>query len=158
MKPSAPKWSVAGSQLFVKIFQPSAENHDEACWLVVTAIRTRITSTSRPEERARIWKPRSPSGRRCDRAADPAGLAGSAFTAVLTIENRSDEALRADLAQLRLGLLLDVGRQRRVVQRGKQLLAVSEQVADVPLEIRRGARARLGLEDQVPRLVGDRVR
>ena len=64
MKASAPNWLVAGSQLFVKIFRPSAENHDAACWLVETAIRTRITSTSRPEASARIWKPRSPSGRR----------------------------------------------------------------------------------------------
>src|ERR1700751_436332 len=110
MKASAPNWLVAGSQLFVKIFRPSAENQDAACWLVVTAIRTRITSTSRPEPSARIWKRRSPSGRRCDRGADPAVPAGSAFTAVLTMSNRSD--LGADLAQLRLGLLLDVGGQR----------------------------------------------
>src|SRR6516164_3687160 len=159
MKPSAPKWSVAGSQLFVKIFQPSEENQDAACWLVVTAIRTRITSTSRPEASARIWKPRSPSGRRTESGlADPAGLAGSAFTAVLTISNRSDLRGRADLAQLRCGRLVDVGRKRRVVQRGKQLLAVSDQVADVRLEHRRGVRARLGLEDEVPRLVGDGVR
>src|SRR5580692_9858994 len=113
MKASAPNWLVAGSQLFVKIFRPSAENHDEACWLVETAIRTRITSTSSPEESARIWKPRSPSGRRCDKApADPAGPAGSAFTIVLTMPYRS--GLRADLAQLRLGLLVDAGRQWRV--------------------------------------------
>ena len=86
MKASAPNWLVAGSQLFVKIFRPSVENHDEACWLVETAIRTRITSTSRPEASARIWKPRSPSGRRAESGpADPAGTAGSAFTAVLTM-------------------------------------------------------------------------
>src|SRR5215468_400097 len=90
MKDSAPKWLFAVSQLFVKIFRPSEENHDAACWVVETAIRTRITSTSRPEASARIWKPRSPSGRRCDRGADPAVPAGSAFTAVLTISNRSD--------------------------------------------------------------------
>src|ERR1700746_1553076 len=128
MKPSAPKWLVTGSQLFVKIFQPSLEKHGEACRLDEPEIRTRIPSTSWPEPSARIWKPRSPSGRRCDRGADPAIPAGSAFTAVLTMSNRSD--LGADLAQLRLGLLLDVGGQRRVVQRGKQLLPVSEQVAD----------------------------
>src|SRR5215472_8878552 len=158
MKDSAPKWLFAVSQLFVKIFRPSVENHDAACWLVETAIRTRITSTSRPEASARFWKPRSPSGRRCDRVADPAVPAGSAFTAVLTMSNRSDLRGRADLAQLRLGLLLDVGGKRRVVQRGKQLLAVSEQVADVRLEHRRVVRARLGLVDQDERLEGDRVR
>src|SRR5258708_20842420 len=67
-KASAPNWLAAGFQLFVKIFRPSALNHDEACWLVVTAIRTRITSTSRPAASATTWKERSPSGRRCDRA------------------------------------------------------------------------------------------
>jgi hypothetical protein len=41
MKASAPNLLFAGSQSFVKIFQPSLENHDEACWLVETAIRTR---------------------------------------------------------------------------------------------------------------------
>src|SRR5215831_18539633 len=111
MKASAPNWLFAGSQLFVKIFRPSAENHDAACWLVETAIRTRITSTSRPEASARIAKPRSPSGRCCDKVrADPAAPAGSAFTSVLMTSNRSDLRARADLAQLRLGLLLDVGR------------------------------------------------
>ena len=64
MKASAPNWLFAGFQVFEKIFRPSVVNHDEACWLVETAIRTRITSTSRPEASARIWKPRSPSGRR----------------------------------------------------------------------------------------------
>ncbi len=76
MKASAPYWLAPGFQLFVKIFRPSVLNHDEACWLVETAIRTRITSTSRPHASARTWKPRSPSGRRSDRArADPAGMA-----------------------------------------------------------------------------------
>src|SRR5215467_15584008 len=89
MKGSAPYWPFVGFQVVEKIFQPWLVNHDAACWLVETAIRTRITSTSRPEASARIWKPRSPSGRRCDRGADPAVPAGSAFTAVLTISNRS---------------------------------------------------------------------
>ena len=85
MKASAPNWLAEGFQLFVKIFRPSVLNHDEACWLVVTAIRTRITSTSRPDASARTWKLRSPSGRRSDRArADPAGAAGSACVTVLT--------------------------------------------------------------------------
>ena len=39
MKASAPNWLAAGSQLLVKIFRPSAVNHDEACWLVETAIQ-----------------------------------------------------------------------------------------------------------------------
>ena len=74
MKASAPNWLAAGSQLLVKIFRPSVLNHEEACWLVVTAIRTRITSTSRPEASERIWKARSPSGRRSERGpVDPAG-------------------------------------------------------------------------------------
>src|ERR1700751_3276173 len=91
MKASAPNWLLAGSQLFVKIFRPSAENHDEACWLVETAIRTRITSTSRPEASARIWKMRSPrGGRAVSGRADPAGPAGSALTAVLTMWSQSE--------------------------------------------------------------------
>ena len=76
MKASAPNWLAAGFQLLVKIFKPSVLNHDEACWLVETAIRTRITSTSRPHASARIWKPRSPSGRRSDRAAGGSGRDG----------------------------------------------------------------------------------
>src|SRR5487761_1237756 len=67
MKGSAPNWLALGFQFFEKIFRPSAENQDEACWLVETAIRTRITRTSRPAASARTWKPRSPSGRRWDR-------------------------------------------------------------------------------------------
>src|SRR5216683_609164 len=165
MKASAPNWLAAGFQLFEKIFRPSALNHDEACWLVETAIRTRITSTSRPAASARTWKPRSPSGRRSDRApADPAGPAGSARATVLTATSRSDPPasqwshLHADLAELRLGHLVDVGGQRRVAQSGEQLLAGSEQVADVRLEHLRIIRVRLSLVDQIPRLVGDRVR
>ena len=34
MKASAPNWLVAGFQVLEKTFRPSAENHDEACWLV----------------------------------------------------------------------------------------------------------------------------
>src|SRR5258708_5960783 len=78
MKASAPNWLAAGFQLFVKIFRPSALNHDEACWLVVTAIRTRITSTSRPAASATTWKERSPSGRRCDRARAGPGASARA--------------------------------------------------------------------------------
>src|ERR1019366_1244149 len=165
MKGSAPNWFAAGFQLFEKIFRPSVLNHDEACWLVETAIRTRITSTSRPAASARTWKPRSPSGRRSDRArADPAGPAGSACATVLTATNRSHPPasqcshLHTDLAELCLGLLVDVGRQRRVAQLGQQLLAVSEQVADVGLEHRRVVRVRLLRVDQIPALIGDRVR
>src|SRR6266568_781381 len=165
MKASAPNWLAAGFQVFEKIFRPSAENHDEACWLVETAIRTRITSTSRPAASARTWKLRSPSGRRSDRApADPAGTAGSAFVTVLTAASRSDPRAYwcspsgADLAELRLGLLVQAGGQRRVVQTGEQLLACSEQVADVRLEHLRSIRARLLLVDEVPRLISDRVR
>src|ERR1022692_1463182 len=165
MKASAPNWLAVGFQVLEKIFAPSAENHDEACWLVETAIRTRITSTSRPAASARTWKPRSPSGRRSDRArADPAGIAGSACATLLTVTNRSDppaspcSLLAADLGELRLGLLVDVGGQRRVAQTGERLLAGSEQVADVRLEHLRRALARLSLVDQVPRLIGDRVR
>src|ERR1039457_2873581 len=124
MKASAPNWLVVGFQVVEKIFRPSVLNHDEACWLVETAIRTRITSTSRPAASARTWKPRSPSGRRSDRArADPAG---SARVTALTTASRPDlrasqcSHLHADLAELRLGLLVDVGRQRRVAQSGEQ--------------------------------------
>src|ERR1700684_2267465 len=95
--PSSVYWPAllgVGFELLVKIFRPSEENHDAACWLVVTAIRTRITSTSRPAARATIWKLRSPSGRRSLRgSADPAGLAGpagSTWVIVLTTERRSD--------------------------------------------------------------------
>src|ERR1700761_268402 len=61
---------------------PSLLNQDEACWLVEYAIRTRIARTSRPAASARIWKRRSPSGRRSDRAL--AGTACSADVTVLT--------------------------------------------------------------------------
>src|SRR5208282_2357966 len=101
MKASAPNWLAAGFQLFVKILKPSALNHDEACWLVETAIRTRITSTSKPHASARIWKLRSPSGRRSDRArAAPAGVAGSARVAVLTTVSRSDLASQSQCSHL----------------------------------------------------------
>src|SRR6516165_5542984 len=115
------------------------------------------------------WKVRSPSGRRSDRGrAGPAGMAGPAScVTVLTTTSRSDPRapgypwrarLRTYLAELCLGLLIQTGRQRRVVQPREQFLAVPEQVADVGLEHLRGVRARLLLEDEVPRLVGDRVR
>src|SRR6266487_5800444 len=91
MKGSAPYWLFVGFQVLEKILMPSVLNHDEACWLVETAIRIRITSTSRPDASARIWKLRSPSGRRSDRArADPAGVAGSALVTLLTMSSRSD--------------------------------------------------------------------
>src|SRR5450631_3985978 len=114
MKASAPNWLAAGFQLFVKIFRPSALNHEVDCWVVATAIRTRITSTSRPAASVMIWKVRSPSGRRSDRGrADPAGLAGSALVRVLTKTGRSDPSaskfpplrrlLGGYLAELRVG-------------------------------------------------------
>ena len=52
-----------------KIFRPWVLNHDEACWLVETAIRTRITRTSRPAPSASHWKLRSPRPRRRGQAA-----------------------------------------------------------------------------------------
>src|SRR5580704_12297791 len=151
MNASAPNWLAAGSQLLVKIFKPSALNHEEACWVVETAIRTRITSTSRPAPSARAAKPRSPSGRRWTRGlpADPAGTAGSAFAAMLTTTSRSDRLVsryppsRADLAELRLGHRGYASGNRRVAQRWQQLLAVSDQVADPRLEHLCGVRARL---------------
>src|SRR5271167_551634 len=108
MKASAPNWLAAGFQLLVKIFQPSAVNHDEACWLVETAIRTRITSTSRPHASARIWKLRSPSGRRSRRAAwaDPAGTTVPAFVAVLMTTSRSDRASQSQCSQLHAYLVV----------------------------------------------------
>ena len=57
-----------------KIFTPSEENHDAACWLVETAIRTRITSTRRPAASVMAWKLRSPSGRRSVSAPGGHGL------------------------------------------------------------------------------------
>src|SRR5260370_10217318 len=123
MKASARNWLAAGFQLFERTFAPSVLNHDEACWLVEMAIRTRITSTSRPAASVRTWKPRSPSGRRCDRAlADPAGTARSASGTVLTTSIRSDlpvlqcSRLHTDVAELRLGHLVDAGGQRRRTQ------------------------------------------
>src|ERR1700727_404374 len=92
MKGSAPNWLAEGFQVLEKILTPSVENHEEACWLVETAIRTRITSTSRPAASVRAWKLTSPSGRRLDKGrADPAGPAGSAFVTVLTVASRSDQ-------------------------------------------------------------------
>src|SRR6266576_3330314 len=186
MKASAPNWLATGFQTVPKIPHPSALNHGTACWVVETAIRMRITSTSRPDASAMIWKVRSPSGRRSDRGrADPAGTAGPARgVTVLTITSRPGPLasrsprprsllvrlrqgghdaggladLAANLAELRLGLLVQAGGQRCVVQLGEQLLAVSQQVADVRLEHLGGIRARLLLVDQNPGLIGDRVR
>ena len=76
MKGSAPNWLAVGFQVLEKILMPSVENHEEACWLVETAIRTRITSTSRPAASARAWKLMSPSGRRSDKAAGGSGRPG----------------------------------------------------------------------------------
>src|SRR6266568_4857075 len=115
MKASAPNWLAVGFHVVEKIFRPSVLNHDEACWLVETAISTRITSTSRPDASARTWKPRSPSGRRSVRApADPAVTAGSTRVTALTTTSPADlrasqfSPLHADLAQIRLGHLVDV--------------------------------------------------
>src|SRR3984957_13457552 len=165
MNGSAPNWLAEGFQVLEKILTPSVENHEAACWLVETAIRTRITSTSRPAASAMAWKLMSPNGGRPEKGgADPAGPAGSAFVAVLTVASRSDQwapwcspQSGGDLAELRLGHLVDAGRQRRVAQRGEQLLARPEQVADVRLEHLGVVRSLLLCEDQVPRLVGDRV-
>src|SRR5215475_13647218 len=169
MKASAPNWLDAGFQVFPKIPHPSALNHGMACWVVETAIRARITSTSRPDASAMTWKARSPNGRRSDRGrAGPAVPAGPACcVTVLTTTSRSDPRapryslrarLRTNLAELRLCLLVQAGGQRCVVQPGEQFLAVPEQVAEVCLEHLRGVRARLLLVDQNPRLIGDRVR
>src|SRR5207237_2619833 len=99
-----------------------------------------------------------------DRApADPAARARPAGVAVLTVNSRLVPALlrgtrlRADLAQLGLGLLVDAGRQRRIAQVRELLLAVSDQVADVRLEQLGGVGLRLLLVDKHPRLSGDRV-
>src|ERR1035438_5622481 len=120
MKASAPNWLVVVFQVVEKIFRPSALNHDEACSLVETAIKTRITSTSRPDASATTWKARSPSAGRSDKGwVDPAGPAGSTFVTVLTAAGRSDPRAsrcsrqsRADLAYLRLGHLVDLGRHQ----------------------------------------------
>src|ERR1700733_12979118 len=165
MKGSAPNWLAVGFQVLEKILMPSVENHEEACWVVEMAIRTRITSTSRPAASAMAWKLMSPNGRRCDKGrADPAGPAGSDFAAVAPVAERHDESWpwcatrsRGDLAELRLGLRVDAGRQRRVAQRGEQLLPGPEQVADVRLEHLDVVRSLLLCEDQVPRVGGDRV-
>ena len=54
-------------------------------WAVETAIPMRMARTRRPAQSASSWNPRSPRGRRRDsESADPAGLAGSAFVAVVT--------------------------------------------------------------------------
>ena len=81
----APNLPCAGSQSTEKMpAQPSEVNQEVDCWAMVTAIRTRITSTSRPDASARSWKARSPSGLRGDSPeADPAGMAGSACTVAL---------------------------------------------------------------------------
>src|SRR5215831_10594189 len=136
------------------------------------AIRSRITSTSRPHASVTIANPRSPSGRRCSRGwADPAGIAGSAFVTVLTTpgprvlpasqcswRSYTPRSGRSDLVELGFGLCVEASWQRRVAQGGEYLLPGAEQVADVGLEHLRGVRVRLGLDHQVPGLVGDRVR
>ncbi len=67
MKGIAPNLLAVGFQVVEKIFRPSVLNHDAACWLVETAIRTRITRTSRPAPSASHWKLRSPRPRRAVR-------------------------------------------------------------------------------------------
>src|ERR1039457_4434768 len=111
----APNWLLPGFHWVEKMpFRPAVLNHDEACWVIETAIRTRITRTTRQAAAARIWKPRSPSGRRWARGlADPAGMAGSAFVTVLTMQNPPElpasQGSPRDLTELRHGLLVDVG-------------------------------------------------
>src|ERR1700722_1974871 len=80
MKAIAPNLLFAGSQSVEKTpDQPSVVNHEADWFVMVTAMSTRITSTSSPDASARTWKARSPSGRRIDsRAAGPAGAAGPA--------------------------------------------------------------------------------
>src|ERR1700678_841193 len=97
MKARAPSWVYwpallgVGFQLLVKTLKPSEENHDVACWLIVTAIRTRTTSTSRPDARVRMEKPGSPRARRSDKVrVDPAGTAGSTRISALTRASPSD--------------------------------------------------------------------
>src|SRR5271155_2320350 len=96
MKAKAPSWVYwpallgVGFQLLVKTLKPSEENHDADCWLIVTAIRTRITSTSRPDARVRMEKPRSPSGRRCSRAEVDPAEAGSTPVIALTTASPPD--------------------------------------------------------------------
>src|ERR1700747_3079737 len=81
----APNLPCAGSQSTEKMpDQPSVVNHWVDCWVMVIAIRTRITSTNSPDASAMIWKEMSPSGlRRISPEADPAGVAGSACTVAL---------------------------------------------------------------------------
>src|SRR3984957_17893906 len=81
----APKWFVVGSQSMEKMpLSPAELNQAVDCCAVVTAMRTRMTSTSMPAASVRIWNPRSPSGLRCASAlADPAGVAGSALVTAL---------------------------------------------------------------------------
>src|ERR1035438_8889597 len=134
MKGSAPNWLAVGFQVLEKILTPSVENHEDACWLVEMAIRTRMTSTSRPAASARAWKVRSPSGRRSDRGrADPAGPTGSTFATALMAVSQSGQSAPwsspqsgADLAQLRLGLRVDAGGYRRESYAAEQLLTVSD--------------------------------
>src|SRR5579859_5818173 len=109
----APNLLWAGSQSIEKTpDQPSALNHWVDSLDMVTAIRTRITSTSSPDASASIWKARSPSGLRGDSPeADPAGVAGSACTVALMRTGPSglpvswrSSFLAGDLAQLGRGL------------------------------------------------------
>ena len=81
----APNLPCAGSQSMEKMpDQPSVVNQEVDCCDIVTAIRTRITSTSRPDASAMTWKARSPSGLRGESPeAGPAGVAGPAFTVAL---------------------------------------------------------------------------
>src|SRR5215469_5109434 len=165
MKASTPNWFCAGFQLYEKMPQPSVVNHDEAWLVVVMAIRTRITSTSRPAPSARYANRRSPSGRRRSKGeADPAGTAGSTFVATLMMTDRSclsaseNSSSRGYLVELSLGHSVEVRRQRRVAELLQRGLTVADQVADVGLEHARGVRARLHLVDEDPALVSDRVR
>src|SRR5580698_6409217 len=152
MNGKAPYAPCAGSQLVEKTpDQPAVVNHVTDCWVMLMAINARMIRTSSPAARQRTWNVRSPNGRRFVRGeADPAGVAGSAFAAMLM--------LRGDLAQLRGCHRVDVGRQRCVVQRCEQRLALlPEQEAEIALEQRDVGRVRLHRVHDVPRLVGDRV-
>ena len=91
MNGKAPYAPCAGSQLVEKTpDQPAVVNHVTDCWVMLMAISARMIRTSSPAARQRTWNVRSPNGRRFVRGeADPAGMAGSAFVAMLTTANPS---------------------------------------------------------------------
>src|SRR4051794_2755130 len=150
MNDSAPNLSALGAQrLVVKNSAARSVKIGHASLVVDHAMRMRMARTDRPQASTMIRNALSLNLRPPRRFSDSVVALGSEMTAVTG-------GSRGELVQLRHGLLLDVVRQRGVVEVREQLLAVTQQVAEVGL-----LQGQLGcgllLVHDHPALVGDRV-